>query len=114
MIPDKIWIALNLSMGFVIFLLLLNFAGVKLPTIGQAQYYLDKTEPICIVNAGDEYTQWGDLDQCCLEARQQLSCSHKTVASNGLETDWSCSSNGYVNYLLNKKAYNYCRQSEIW
>ncbi|MBU0457451.1 MAG: hypothetical protein ABH824_01200 [Nanoarchaeota archaeon] len=117
MVSERIWIIINISLGLMILLLLLNLSGIELPTLGKAQYVLDKEDPLCVVNWKNEYNQWNDLDGCCLEARKQLGC-HKdelSVNDGGLELSWVCETNSNaVGYWLNNKAYNYCRQQSYW
>lgn len=110
MISAKAWIPINISLALIILLLILNLAGAELPTIGKAQYFLDKNEPACAVNWKDQFTEWNDLDRCCLEARKQLGCNRESY----LNYDWACSSGNELKYWLNNKAYNYCRQLSIW
>ncbi len=110
MVSAKILTTINVSLGLIAVILLLNLVGAELPTLGQAQYALDQEEPLCAVSWEEELTEWNDLDRCCLEAKKQIECSR----SNLQEYDWSCQSGGDLKYLLNNKAYNYCRQLRIW
>ena len=102
----RVWVVLNFSLGLIAVLLFLNLLDVQLPNLGQAQYLLDGGEPLCLVGYREEFNEWNDLNGCCLEARKQLSCSVK-------EGGWMCST-GNLNYWLNNKAYNYCKQQSIW
>ncbi len=110
MVSKRALIIINISLGLLLTLLLLTFLDVKLPSLGQAQYLLDKEEPLCAVNWKEELTTWNDLDRCCLEARKQLGCrrEHKD------DYDWVCRTGDGVKYWLNSKAYNYCRQQPYW
>ncbi len=112
----KVWLTLDFSLAIVVLLLLLVFLGMKLPTLGTAQYLLDKEEPLCLVNWDGDYTPWGDLDRCCLESRKQLGCEKKETKLDSGRVDWVChTGEGRVlRYWLNNKAYNYCRQQSIW
>ncbi len=106
----KVMVIANFSLVFLALLLTLNLFNVQLPTVGQAQYLIDQDNPLCIVNYKDNFNEWNDLDSCCIESRKQLECK-----KNKLEkTDWSCQTGSDLKYLLNKKAYNYCQNLEIW
>jgi hypothetical protein len=104
----RVLMVLNVSLGLVAVLLLLNLFDVQLPNLGQTQYLLDSDEPLCLVGWQAEFNEWNDLNACCLEARKQLGCSSD---SDG----WMCQtgSDG-IKYWLNSKAYNYCTQQSIW
>lgn len=110
MVSNRILVVVNISLGLLLTLLLLTFFEVKLPTLGQAQYLLDKEEPLCAVSWKEEFTVWGDLDRCCLEARKQLECRREPQG----DFDWACSTGEGMKYWLNSKAYNYCRQQPYW
>ena len=110
MVSEKTLFIINVSLGLLSVLLLLMLIGIELPTLGKAQYYLDKEEPLCLVNWKEEFTPWEDLDRCCLEARKQVEC-HKEKYGGA---DWLCESGASVNYWLNNKAYSYCRQQPYW
>ena len=100
----------NISLVFIAILLFLNLFEIQLPSLGKAQYILDREEPLCIVNYQDNFNEWNDLDSCCLEARKQLEC--KIVQLE--KPYWSCQTGTKLKYLLNNKAYRYCQQSRIW
>jgi|SRR3989344_12264 len=113
MVSGRAWNIINVSLAFVSLLLLLNLAGVHLPTLGQVQYFLDKEDPLCLLAFHEKTTAWNDLDRCCLEARKQALCRPKATQLPEGRVDWSCSA-GANGYLLNNKAYNYCRQQPYW
>ncbi len=110
MVSERTFFIINISLGLLSLLLLLTFLGVELPTLGQAQYALDKEDPLCMVNWKDEFNPWNDLDRCCLEARKQLDC-HREQRDN---LDWVCQTGLSVKYWLNNKAHNYCKQQPYW
>ena len=110
MVSPRVLFIINVSLGLLSLLLLLMLGGVKLPTLGQAQYYLDKEEPLCMISWKEEFNPLDDLDRCCLESRKQVTC-HEEI--NG-HADWVCESGASVKYWLNHKAYNYCRQQPYW
>jgi|SRR3989344_5058276 len=113
MVSEKIWFIINVSLGLLTVLLALTLAGLQLPTLGQAQYYFDKEEPLCGVDWKGEITPMQDLDRCCLQAREQLECHRETDN----DFDWLCqggTGSAVVKYRLNNKAYNYCGQQPYW
>ena len=113
MVPDRVFAIINVSLGLITVLLLLSLLGVTLPTLGQAQYLLDKEDPLCLISIQDDQTPWNDLDRCCLEARKQTLCTQEVRFLENGRVDWVCGSQGN-GYLLNNKAYNYCRQQPYW
>lgn len=110
MVSAKVWTTINVSLGLISLLLILNLTGVELPSLGQAQYALDKEDPVCIVNWQDNFNQWNDLDRCCLEAKKQLDCHRESLD----DLDWVCQSGNELKYWMNNKAFNYCKQLRIW
>lgn len=111
----RIWVLLNLSLGIVAVLLLLQFFGISLPTVGKAQYWLDREEPRCFVNWKEEYSPLADLDRCCLLAGQQFGCIQKYKELPSGRMDFVCETgSNTVNYWLNAKAYRYCQQQVFW
>ncbi len=111
----RAWVVINVSLCFISIILLFYLFGVHLPSLGQAVAVFDKTEPICLVEWKNEFTLWSDLDQCCLEARKQLSCNPEDVIINEQEMSRVCETGkNSVRFHLNEKAYTYCRRQPIW
>lgn len=108
---------INVSLFLVAVLLLLNLFEAKFPSFGQAKYLLDEEAPLCGVKWKSTYTQWNDLDNCCLESRKQLDCEKEIRQVDFGRVDWKCftgNSDSVVSYVLNNKAYNYCRRLSFW
>ncbi|MBI2152048.1 hypothetical protein HYU21_04945 [Candidatus Woesearchaeota archaeon] len=117
MVSWKQWVIINICLVFVFLLLLLNFYGVKLPSFGHAQYIIQKGEPSCAIEWQAQLTEWNDIDRCCLEARQQLSCKKEKYSTPDKNYDRTCqtgNSNKVIKILLNDKAYYYCRLEPFW
>ncbi|MBT4651300.1 hypothetical protein HOC13_02140 [Candidatus Woesearchaeota archaeon] len=116
MASDKVMAIINVSLGLIAVLLLINLFGVELPSLGQAKLFLDKEEPVCVVNWKEDYSLWGDIDSCCLEVRKQLGCELVVEGLEDWDVDWVCKTGEgkVLKYWLNDKAYNYCQQSVIW
>ncbi len=116
MVEEKVWIVINISLGFLAVLLFVNLLGVEMPNLGKAMWLLDREEPFCVVVWNEEGTEWNNIDSCCVEVRKQLECSREEKIFNGKRTDRVCQtgSGRVLQYWLNNKAYNYCRQLSIW
>lgn len=110
MVSSRVIFIINVSLGLLCVLLLLMLLGVELPTLGQAQYLLDKEDPLCMVEWNGEFTKLDDVDRCCLQARGMLECQ----AQNSNDVDWVCSTGAGMKIWLNNKAYNYCKQQPYW
>jgi len=109
MLPRRALIWLSVSLSLIALLLLLTLFGVKLPSLGRALDQFNTEEPLCQVQWGNTISTIPDLNRCCLEARQQLDCSYQNHT-------WRCQtgSGAVLKYILNQKAYSYCRQQVIW
>jgi len=115
MVSKKALTVINIGLGLIAVLLLLNFLGVNMPTLGKAMYALDDSEPLCAVhNWENELRLWNDLDQCCLEAKKQPSCNRETSHFGWERMDWVCPTGSKIKYRMNNKAYNYCKQQSFW
>ncbi len=110
MLSERSLFIINVSLGMIAVLLLLMLMGLQLPTLGQAQYALDKEEPVCMIQWKEEFTSLQDIDRCCLQAREQLECQ----AESKDNLDWVCTTGPGLQVWLNNKAYNYCRQQPYW
>jgi hypothetical protein len=111
----KVWFVLNVSLGTIALLLLLNLLGITLPSLGQVQYVLDREEPLCLVGWKGEWQAWQEIDGCCMEAQKQLECRFGSQKTELGRFDWKCSTGeGSVSYGLNNKAYRYCQQQNYW
>jgi len=110
MVSERGLFIINVSLGLLSVLLLMLLLGVKLPTLGQAQYALDKEEPVCMIQWEEELTPFEDIDRCCLQARQQSACK----AESKENVDWVCGAEQGLQIRLNNKAYNYCKQQPYW
>ena len=111
---EKTWTTINVSLALISILLLLTLFGVELPTLGQAQYALNKDEPLCYLDLQGELTQYNNLDRCCLEARKQSLCIRNVLIKDNLKLDWQCDAGSGNGYRLNTKAFLYCKQQPYW
>ena len=90
---------------------------MKLPSFGQAQYILQKGAPSCAIEWRAQLTEWNDIDRCCLEARQQLSCKKEEYVLADQNYNRVCqtgSSDKVIKIRFNDKAYYYCRLQPFW
>ena len=115
MFSSRVWILLNISLGVAALFLILTFFGVSVPSVGKVQYWMDQEEPLCVVNWQEDYAPLDEINRCCLEAAQQLTCLRKPKELSAGRVDWVCQSGpGVVGYWLNNKAYHYCQQQVFW
>lgn len=122
MVSSRLWTVINVSLGFIVLLLVLQIAGISFPSIGQAVYQLDESEPLCIVEWKGDFTSLELIDRCCFEARKQLSCDYVSREIDGEIIDLVCHSgktlteNTVMRYWLNEKARRYCQYEleELW
>lgn len=106
-----VW-ALNITLFLVAVILLLHFLEVELPSLGKAQYWLDKSEPVCVASFKEQRSWLADIEQCCLGLEQQLFCENYKGEMLGEEVNKRCyTGESSVSYFVNSKAYNYCYQS---
>lgn len=108
---EKRWFIFNVGLSLIALLLVLNFFGIQLPSLGKVLYELDREQPRCLVEWKGQAAEWNDLDRCCLEAQAQLSCQQAAE-------QWICKTGdnvqNNVQYKLNNKAYRYCAQQVFW
>ena len=111
----RAWVVMNVALSFVAVVLLFYLLGIHLPSVGQAISLFDKNKPLCFVEWKNDFTSWTDLDQCCLEARKQLSCESEdqTIDSQRMTRVCATGKNS-VRIHLNTKAYSACQRIPIW
>lgn len=116
MVSTKIWVGINLSFGIIVVILLLVFFGFEMPTMGNALYYLDSSQAYCLTGYQGKYSLM-DTDACCLELQQQLVKGEPAAQTITLNNEpISVTKNYYtspntINYLINQKAYRYCKNN---
>ncbi|NQV91363.1 hypothetical protein HQ489_02720 [Candidatus Woesearchaeota archaeon] len=114
MVSDRQLAIINVSLAFIAILLFLNLFNIGIPSLGKATFTEIPTDAVCLVNVGDEFTPWADLDRCCLESRKQLSCSREIPPADLGVTRVCQTENSPARYWLNNKAFNYCQQQVYW
>ncbi len=116
MTSQKVLPLVNAVLCIVILLLLLSLFDIQVPSIGKAISYFDKKEPLLLVQYEDNIAQVPDLSRGCLEARAQLRCNSISKQTSFGEVSYECSTgiNQPLRYLLNNKAYLYCKEEGIW
>jgi len=107
MSSKKLLVIANVSLLLVALLLALIFFEVQLIPLGKATATL-KEEASCQVEWRGEVNEFLNIDQCCLEARKQLSCEQ--------QGKWVCQTGqgDVLKYWLNQAAYDYCQRQRIW
>ncbi|MBI4152576.1 hypothetical protein HY495_02595 [Candidatus Woesearchaeota archaeon] len=109
------WVVLNVTLGIIAIILGLYLAGISPPTVGKVLSALDRSLPLCLVEWKGAFTQWSDLDQCCLQARKQLSCEDEDQTVDWQKLSKVCTTGKTsVKFHLNQKAYSYCQNQVIW
>ncbi len=108
MVKEKVWVAVNISLGFIILLLLGNFLDLTVPAVGLV---IGPVEGVaeCAIEWDGEVNKWNDLDRCCLESRKQLGCY--TISG---EYQKKCVTGSSASYLLTEAAYDYCKKQRFW
>lgn len=116
MFPTKVWIAINVSLSLVIFLLFLNLFNITIPSVGHAISVFDQELPLCGVEWQNQLKEIPDINRCCLQARQQLRCDPKIIETSLGRADWVCQtgSESALKFRLNNKAYLHCREQSFW
>ena len=116
MVSAKIWVGINMALALIAIVLLLAFIGAKLPTAGKALYYLDPSTAYCVTEYQKSYALM-DVDSCCSEMQQQLIRGEPTtqeiVIDNEpiLVTKKYYTSQNTISYIVNQKAYLYCKNN---
>jgi len=116
---SRFWVIMDVSLALVVLILAFNLVGLKLPSFGLALNLLEKGEAHCAASWKGEVNIVKDLDLCCFEALQQLSCTKMALPDANLlgnqnTFDWHCQtgSGKVLQFYLNNKAYRYCRS--LW
>ena len=103
----KVYVTANVALVIIAGLLLLNFFGVDLPSLGEATYNLDNSEQLCLVQWQGALNKLTDYDRCCLES-VKLGCEKEIANTDFGEVNYKCGSPNSVSYLINKKQSKYC------
>jgi hypothetical protein len=108
------WITLDVSLGFIVLLLLVSFIGLELPSVGEAYESIIPGDPVILV----EYTGvnlCSNLQECCFEANTRLNNVKVNRLINNFQVSrlFSSSENG-VKYWMNDKAYQFCKKQVFW
>ena len=115
MVPRKIWISLNVSLGIIAFILLFNLLWIGYPSLGEAYAQLLPGEAVIFVQSGLDFRECSSFERCCFEARTRL--DHFWVSENIYDASvdhlFRTSKDG-IQYWMNAKAYHTCRQLPFW
>lgn len=96
----------NLVLVFIAFLLLINLFYPMSSMTGKISYEFDSSSPECFfVDSGEMHTI--AIENCCYEIQRQLACSE--TKSPGLQLKCYVSILSQHYYLINYKAFNYCK-----
>lgn len=110
---EKVLWIINAALILTAVFLVLHLFEVELPTLGKAQYWLDESEPVCVVGF-EEHRSLLDVDSCCSELQKQLRCvdwqEDEKVGEEELKVNKRCyTGKGAVDYFVNLKTFNYCK-----
>ena len=109
------WVIANISLALIALILIITFFNITAPIVGKAKLILNPEDPLCIIKWQGENHLFENIDNCCLEASQQLECLRMMEKSNLGRTDRLCWTGATtVNYALNNKAYTYCQLQNYW
>lgn len=109
---------LNVSLLLIGVLLLLNFYGIKPPTLGKAFFLWDHSEPLCAAEFKGNFT-FIPAEECCSYLSMQLIKNEKNkektkmVVEDGKEiklTRHYYTSENTVGFWANDKAYYLCKE----
>jgi len=106
---------LNIALVLTAIVLFSFLIGAKMPTLGKAAYWFDKSVPICVASFEGESSFLNDANLCCSELQKQLKCDvwneKVMVQGKGAVIDKKCYvGKGTIDYLVNNKQYNYCKK----
>tara|TARA_Y100000310_G_C20313385_1_gene637287 strand:- start:241 stop:657 length:417 start_codon:yes stop_codon:yes gene_type:complete len=106
---------MNLALILTALVLFSFLIGAKMPTLGKAAYWFDKSVPVCVVGYEGEKAFLFDVHKCCAELQKQLKCDNLNqklmVNGKGAVIDKKCYvGEGTIQYLINNKQYNYCKK----
>ncbi len=114
MVSVRQWRILNVSLAFLALLLLLPLLGIRLPSLGQAELWLNPDDPRCLAQVDNEFSGV-EISRCCLLAAQQLSCHKEKSLIDGQYYDWACQTGQQsVVQRLNHVGYQYCTLQPFW
>jgi len=114
LMDQKPLVILNVALALTAIVLILNLFGLRIPSLGQASYWLDESEPICVTGFEDQ-TSLFNINQCCSELQRQLECENwngKIFVDGGeIDVDQHCYSGpSTIEYYVNNKMYNLCKK----
>ncbi|MFH1682530.1 MAG: hypothetical protein ABIA37_01915 [Candidatus Woesearchaeota archaeon] len=116
---EKNLVIINITLVLTAVIFTLHLLDVTLPSLGQAQYLLDREEPVCIFSFEDQQTVFNDPNLCCFEMQKQLHCENYqnqlAVGGNKYNLEKRCTTgSGSLEVLANSKTYNYCKKEEYY
>src|SRR3989338_9085888 len=87
---EKLYFVFNVSLGIIAVILILVLFNVHLPSVGTAVGFLSAEEPYCSVAVHGRITPMSNLEECCLQAREQLKCEFNQREFEGMVFSWRC------------------------
>ena len=106
---------LNIALILTALVLFSYLIGAKMPSLGKAAFWLDKSVPVCVASFEGEKAFLPNVEICCAELQKQLKCDKisEKIMTQGktVIVDKKCYvGKGTINYLVNNKQFNYCKK----
>tara|TARA_Y100000310_G_scaffold320198_1_gene376375 strand:+ start:1061 stop:1399 length:339 start_codon:yes stop_codon:yes gene_type:complete len=108
MVSSKVWAVINVSLGLVAVLLVLNLMGIELPTLGMSIEQLED-EAFCVMENFQGEFIVREMSSCCAEKRElTLGCESGTWYYQDEVLQNYCLTGNRISYYLNNAAEDYC------
>lgn len=99
--------AVNVALGMVAIVLLLNLVMPVGTLTGELVYNLDLSDPECYFSDSGELHEI-PLERCCYAIQKQFTC--EAVGQEGFDLRCYISKTSERYYLVNDKAFSYCKK----
>tara|TARA_Y100000310_G_scaffold320949_1_gene377945 strand:- start:209 stop:547 length:339 start_codon:yes stop_codon:yes gene_type:complete len=108
MVSSKVWVVMNVSLGLIAVILILNLMQIELPALGKSAEQL-RGESLCVMQNFEGEFIVREMSSCCLEKNKlTLGCEEGTWYYQDEILNKHCSTGNGISYYLNQAGYNYC------
>ena len=108
MVSSKVWAVMNVSLGLIAVLLILNLMQIELPALGKSTEQLSEGAFCVMENFEGEFIV-REMSTCCLEKNKlTLECEEGIWYYQDKVLDKRCFTGNDINYYLNKDGNDYC------
>ena len=112
MVSSKVWAVINVSLGLITVILVLNLMQIKLPTLGKSVEQLG-SEAFCVMKNFEGEFVVREMSSCCAEKRElTLGCEEGTWYYQDKTLQWYCFTGNDLGYYLNNAGADYC--NTLW